>query len=161
MYPNKIVVMALALCTTWPKPLVENKMSDRAIKCGGCNGNGTCLRCHGMGKARNLQPCEYCQGYKTMQEQLWLIDDTHIVRGDPGSHRGGTEVTPGFSGGSKWIGWPKYCKKKLIAKPGDRCPYCRGEGISSRADMSICNRCNGSGICPGCKGSGWIIPLIP
>ncbi|MEZ4644097.1 MAG: amidase [Chloroflexota bacterium] len=54
---------------------------------------------------------------------------------------GKTNTDLGYTGGSTWTGWGNV-KRKIIAKRGDTCPYCKGSGWSSVQNIG-CNRCNG------------------
>jgi hypothetical protein len=47
-------------------------------------------------------------------------------------------------------------------QPG-RCTDCGGSGTKSYVgDWQTCKRCGGNGVCPGCRGSGWIVvPVAP
>lgn len=40
------------------------------------------------------------------------------------------------------------------------CSRCKGEGevqLKKYEWESPCRRCDGSGVCPGCGGSGWVV----
>lgn len=98
------------------------------VKCGACNGTGTCPKCNGTGQVK--------EGYWTASRQIQREYKCEECYGT------GKEFII--------IVKCKYCAGKGYIT--------RTETVQSKEAWRWidCKRCGGTGSCTGCNGSGWV-----
>ena len=108
--------------------------SQEAKPCGGCKKSGhdgVCSRCSGGGYEAQVGVCPDCSGSGTRKRNGLSVPETY----EETIKRGRDE-------------------KGVLRVRAAKCLSCAGTGQSK----PICNRCQGSGVCIGCGGSGWVYP---
>lgn len=146
-------------------------MSRQFVPCGQCKqsddlsqpGTGTCAKCKGKGTRRKT--CDRCNG----TQHFGSYACTHC--GGKGSVITGHRACAACNGkgwDERWYTCKKCDGKKILPNHGT-CPVCAGKqrlpskciDCAGRGTVKkSCKRCDGLGTCSGCKGTGWIRPII-
>ena len=130
-------------------------MSDQAVKCGQCGGDGVCKMCSGVARMKVEDPCGSCGGTGTR----WVNHSCH-QNGMPCycNSKAAWDALPDAEvrtcpkcGLER--SWSDSAVREQVRK---NCEPCEGKGIRGR--LQSCPRCRATGNCFGCKGGGWIFP---